>query len=63
MDQIAVEAMDLAAAPVSVKTADRQGNHVLAVSARMNIQDLALNARKPDAGDARGHAGEELGDQ
>ena len=63
VDEVALEIVPVAAAPRLVEAADRQGDHVLVEGAGMLLGDLLLHAAQADAGDARRHAGEELGDQ
>ena len=60
VDLPGLEGVDLAAVAIAVKAADGQGNDVLGPRQGMHFQHLVLNAREPDAGNARRHAGEEL---
>jgi hypothetical protein len=63
VDQRALEIVPRRRGGSLVEAADRQRDHVLVEGARVLLGDLLLDAAQADAGDARGHAGEELRDQ
>jgi hypothetical protein len=63
VDQPAVMLVRLAAAAVAIEATDRQRHHVLVHGPAVDLDHHALDARQPNARDARRHAREELVDQ
>jgi hypothetical protein len=64
VDEARVEGVRLAAVPAQlVEAAHRQRDHVRIPGQSVLVEHLARDARQADAGDARGHSGEELRDQ
>ena len=63
MDRVIVEGMRLAAAAQAVDAADFQRHDIAVPGGFMQLQHLMRDAGQADAGNARGHAGEEFADQ